>query len=199
MQLLKVLTLETHHLERLPIGGTLVLANHPSLIDIIILISIFNNPDCVIKTALLYNPCTMGILRFAGFIRNEEGLKLIEKAIQSIENGNNLIVFPEGTRTKKIGGLSFKRGASNIAIHGKLTIAPVLIATSVPVLQKGDKWYDVPNTRPVFSITALNTIQVEQIISCDGDLTLKSRNLTRYLEHFFKNELVSNERIRTGN
>lgn len=194
MQLLGVMTLKTEHLERLKSGGRLVLANHPSLIDVVILIALVNNPDGVIKTPLLYNPFTLGLLRFAGFIRNEEGPELIVKSIRSVKTGNNLIVFPEGTRTRDVNALTFKRGASNIAVRGKLNITPILIFTSEPVLQKGVKWYKVPHQKPVFTISVCEEIEIAKVVNCDGDLSIESRALTRYLEDYFRDKLKSHAR-----
>jgi 1-acyl-sn-glycerol-3-phosphate acyltransferase len=179
------MSLETKHLDRLNSGGHLVLANHPSLIDVVILIALVNNPDGVIKAPLLYNPFTLGLLRFAGFIRNEEGPELVIQSINSIKNGNNLIIFPEGTRTKDLQELRFKRGASTIAIRGKINISPILIVTSEPVLRKGAKWYKVPYRKPVFSIVICETIDINNIVNFDGDLSIESRSLTRYLEDYF--------------
>jgi 1-acyl-sn-glycerol-3-phosphate acyltransferase len=166
-----------------------VLANHPSLIDVVILIALINNPDGVIKAPLLYNPFTLGLLRFAGFIRNEEGPELVIQSIRSIKNGNNLILFPEGTRTKNLQELRFKRGASNIAIRGKINISPILIITSEPVLKKGTKWYKVPYRKPVFSIEVCETIRIADLVNLEGDLSIESRSLTRYLEDYFQRKL----------
>ena len=51
--------------------GTLVLANHPTLIDVVIMISLMPKADCVVKAALWESPFLGGVVRAAGYISND--------------------------------------------------------------------------------------------------------------------------------
>ncbi len=96
---LGIFSYETHGLEKLNRRGLLVLANHPSLIDVVFLISFTARADCVVKAALAANPFTRGPVLAAGFICNNGGPAMVEDSVASLRAGNNLIIFPEGTRT----------------------------------------------------------------------------------------------------
>ena len=189
MQFLGVIELRVKGLSRLKSGGSLVLANHPSLIDAVILISLIENPNGIIKSSLLNNPSMFGLAKISGLLCNVEGPELIRKSIESIKSGDNLLIFPEGTRTPALNKISFKRGAAYIAIRGRLNLTPILIFTSEPVLRKGYSWYEVPSKKPIFDITVMDEINLASIVDVDGDLIIESEMLTEYLEELYVHEL----------
>jgi 1-acyl-sn-glycerol-3-phosphate acyltransferase len=196
MQALCVLELRVEGQSLFKQHGMFVLANHPTLIDVVILIALIDNPDCIIKRSLLVNPFTLGLLKFAGFIENSEGPKLVVESINSMNDGNNLIIFPEGTRTKEPEKLDFKRGASNIALRGSRNITPVLILCSTPLLRKGDKWYRVPHQRPIIRVVVRRELDIACLVDESLEPALQSRLLTRQLENYFQMELVKHEPVR---
>jgi 1-acyl-sn-glycerol-3-phosphate acyltransferase len=53
-----VLTYEFHGAERLGRPGQMILANHPSLIDVCFLIAFTPQVTCIVKSALWRNPVT---------------------------------------------------------------------------------------------------------------------------------------------
>ncbi|MBL8508317.1 MAG: 1-acyl-sn-glycerol-3-phosphate acyltransferase, partial [Chitinimonas sp.] len=103
MRVLGILRYEIVGAERLRRPGLLILANHPTLIDVVFLISLVPNADCVVKAALARNPFTRGPVRATGYICNDSGAGLVEDCVASVHAGNNLIIFPEGTRTPVAG------------------------------------------------------------------------------------------------
>ena len=98
MHRLGVLSYELHGLERLDRRGLLVLANHPTLIDVVFLVSLIPQADCVVKARLLANPFTRGPVKATGYICNHSGAGLVEDCIRTVHSGRNLVIFPEGTR-----------------------------------------------------------------------------------------------------
>ena len=112
--------------------GQLILANHPSLIDTVFLLAHVRNATCIVKTALWDNVFTSGPVRAASYIQNRAGLKLIDECIEVLKRGDNLIVFPEGSRTPCTGLRRFKRGAANIAVRGGIPVIPVVISCDPP-------------------------------------------------------------------
>jgi 1-acyl-sn-glycerol-3-phosphate acyltransferase len=189
MQFLGVMEFKVENLNLAKSGGRIILSNHPSLIDAIILGSFIEKPNGIIKSSLLNNPCMFGVAKLSGLLRNVEGTELIRKSIESVTNGDNLLIFPEGTRTKDLSRVEFKRGAAYIAIKGGINITPVFIYTSEPVLRKGYSWYKVPSKKPVFTISVMEEINVSSIVDLDGDLILGAEVLTRYLEELYINRL----------
>lgn len=189
IQFLGVMELQTKNLDRLIAKGHLVLSNHPSLIDAVILIAIIDNPNGIIKSSLFNNPSMYGLAKIAGLMRNVEGPELIRKSIKSISSGENLIIFPEGTRTKVLGQVTFKKGPAYIAIKGGFKITPILIVASEPVLRKDHSWYMVPSKKPVFTVSVLDEVDVVAKASPRGDLLTQAAELTKNLEEFFTYEL----------
>ena len=194
MQVLGLMNLQVKNIDRLKTGGHLVLANHPSLIDAVILIALIENPNGIIKSKLFNNPSMYGLAKIAGLMRNVEGPELIRKAIESISSGDNLIIFPEGTRTKVLGEVAFKQGAAYIAIKGGFNKAPVLIVTSEPVLRKDHSWYKVPFKKPLFIVSVMEEIKVGAVVGMGSDLILASEELTEYLKEYYLHELREYER-----
>ena len=128
MRAMGVFRYEIKGLERLERRGLLILANHPTLIDIVFLMAFVKRADCIIKSALWRNPFTHCTVRAAAYIRNDDdGTRLVEDCVAAIRNGNNLIIFPEGTRTSGDGSITLKRGAANIAVRARRNVTPVLI------------------------------------------------------------------------
>lgn len=110
--------------------STVIVANHPSLIDIVILISAVPHPDCIVAGRLFNNfwlRKIVGPLFVSSFANPEE---LLERCQKSLHDGNNMIIFPEGTRTRpETLGKPLKRGAAQIALRAGADILPIHIRT----------------------------------------------------------------------
>lgn len=184
-----VLTLSVRGRERLRGRGRFILANHPSLIDVVILMSLVAQPDCIVKSQLWRNPFTWGAVRIAGFIDNHTGPELVAAAVASLAAGNNLIVFPEGTRTRPGTPLRFMRGAANIAARGRVDITPVIFTVSEPTLTKGYPWYRVPRRRPRFGVYVLPEVEIGPLLASEPAHAHQARWLTEWLEEFFTMEM----------
>lgn len=190
MRRLGVLSYELHGLERLDRRGLLVLANHPTLIDVVFLVSLIPQADCIVKSRLLANPFTRGPVKATGYVCNDSGAGLVEDCIRTVKSGRNLVVFPEGTRSPRGQALGpLQRGAANIAVRGRIDVTPVLVTCQPRTLGKGEKWYRVPSRRFHVRIEVLPDIPVAPFLGEDAAEALAARRLTESLEHFFKTEL----------
>lgn len=184
MRLLGVLRYEISGLEKLERGGLLILANHPTLIDTVFLMAFVRNADCIVKGALWDNPFTGGPVRAAGYIRNDGGAALVDECIASLARGNNLIVFPEGTRTPGNGVISMKRGAANIAVRGARDMTPVLIRCEPLTLGKGEKWWRVPPRRVLIRIDVQDDLAIQDFTGGASEV-IAARRLTDFLQNYF--------------
>lgn len=167
----------------------LVVANHPSLIDVVFLIGLFPRIDCVVKSAMWSNLFTAATVRSAGYIRNDSPDILMEQCISRLKEGRNLILFPEGTRSEPSKKLAFKRGAATIAMRADAKVVPVKITCNPSTLTKGEKWYQVPATRPLFSLTILEPITASSYKEQASGEKTASQKLTQDLRDLLSNDL----------
>lgn len=166
--------------EQLKQPGQLVIANHPTLLDVVFLLSQMPAANCIVKAELWRNPFTAGPVRLAGYLRNDA--VLIEQAAAKINGGQTLIIFPEGTRTRPGQAMKFKRGFANIAQLAKCKVTPVIIDCSPPTLQKYQKWYQIPERPPKFTFTVLAPINVGERSDFNRPKTIQVRHLTRLFQ-----------------
>lgn len=141
--------------------GRVVVANHPSLIDIVLLISIVPNSVCIVKGSLANNFFIKHIIRKIYIVNNFDPSVVLNDAVKAINKGYNFIIFPEGTRTPLENTnheLKLHRGFAQASLRAKAPILPIKIFNSPRVLTKSQKWYKVGSKRTNFIITILNEI-----------------------------------------
>ncbi|MBZ4333085.1 1-acyl-sn-glycerol-3-phosphate acyltransferase [Corallococcus interemptor] len=185
MRALGVLRYELQGVEKLARSGLLILANHPSLIDVVFLISLVPNADCVVKASLANNPFTRGPIRATRYLCNDSGPGLIQDCIASVKAGNNLIIFPEGSRTPLDGNMQLQRGAANIAVRGPCDITPVIIRCEPRGLTKGMPWWKVPSKPMHYVIRVEDDIPVSAQDAEAGEAAKAARQLTTRLHDHF--------------
>ncbi|WP_313347474.1 lysophospholipid acyltransferase family protein [Stenotrophomonas sp.] len=189
MQRLGVMTYEIRGRERLQRNGLLILANHPTLIDVVLLIAQLPNADCVVKQAVARNPFMRGPVRAAGYVANSDGAGLIDDCIAAVRAGGTLVIFPEGTRTVPGQPPRLQRGAANIAVRGQFDITPVRITCTPPTLTKGQKWYRVPSRRFHVQLEVGEDLPIAPFLTGADDTprgdALAARRVTDHLAHYF--------------
>lgn len=125
-------------------GGRVIVANHPGLTDITLLLARVPEAVCIFKPAIRRNPVLGAAARRAGYVASE-GHEVIRRAAEKVAAGQAVIVFPEGTRTPPgVTLLRFKPGFVLIARRSGVPIQLVRIACSRPVLAKGRAWWKLP-------------------------------------------------------
>jgi 1-acyl-sn-glycerol-3-phosphate acyltransferase len=191
MRLLGVLSYQLEGLEKLQ-GARLVLSNHPSLLDVVFLISLMPNANCVVKGKLIRNFFTRVPIKAAGYIINEEVGDVIDAVKRVIDDGQTLIIFPEGTRTTPDESIRFKRGAANIAIRTGSDITPVLIYCSPTTLTSSGHWYQVPGQRMHFRILVRDRLEIDLYLKNSAP-SRESRKLNMDLIDYFSRELEAHE------
>ena len=168
--------------------GHIVIANHPSLIDVVLLLAVNKKLCCFVKSAVWDNFFTGAVVKLAGFIPNHAE-QVVPMASAKLKAGENILIFPEGTRTKDDNIIRFKRGAANMAVAVNAPIMPVLINCYPRALKKGDKWYDIPAGGPAFSLTSGRLIALSECIDVTLPKPRQYRQLTQFLQHYYENWL----------
>ena len=194
METVGIMRLEVIGGERLKnCRNTLVLANHPTLIDVVALISLMPEASCVVKRALWQNPFLGGVVRAADYVSNAEPESLIEDCANDLAAGNPLIIFPEGTRSAPGQPLHFLRGAAYVALKSGMPILPVLIDCSPTTLTKRERWYHIPQRRFRLRIDVRAPLDAGRWIDREAPPTIAARQLTQALETYFTQELERDE------
>ena len=172
--------------ERLQRRGLLVLANHPTLIDVVALIARTPNADCVVRAGLGDNPFTWGPVRACNYLRNDRGSGVLEGFHASLGAGSNLVIFPEGTRSLPGRALQLQRGAAQLALRTGVAITPVRIRCEPLGLSKGWPWWKTHDRPLQLSLEVGEDIAMTPFLEgAHGEFPLAARRLTGYLKDYF--------------
>lgn len=151
LELSGIVKCDLAELDRLADQGPLIIApNHPSLIDVVLVVSRLPNVVCIIKASLWDQVIFGGSARLAGYIRNISGAKLVHNASRDLAAGSHLLVFPEGTRTIGDTLQPFKGGFALISKTARAPVQTVLIEINHPFLSKGRPLLEKPEFPLVF-------------------------------------------------
>lgn len=183
----RVLDFRIEGAERLGQPGQIIIANHPSLIDVIFLISQIRDTNCVVKASLCSNPCMRGAVSAAQYISNNGSPEMLEQAAAVLREGQTLVMFPEGTRTTPGLAPRFHRGAAAIALRGARLITPVFISVTPTTLTKAEPWYRIPDRRVVVLLRVGDDIDPSSFN--DAPAPIASRRLNQHLHQLFLEEL----------
>jgi 1-acyl-sn-glycerol-3-phosphate acyltransferase len=105
----------------------IVVANHPSLLDAVILLSHLPHATCVMKASLRGNLLFGPMARLSGYISNENPMKLIKDACDELAAGAHVVIFPEGTRTQTFPVNTFSQTTALIASRSGLPIQTLFL------------------------------------------------------------------------
>ena len=133
-------------------GGVLI-ANHPSLIDVVMMIARMPRANCIVKKSLWNNPFMGVLVRACGFIPNDGRPEMLEECRQAVAQGEVIIIYPEGSRTSNTKAMTLTRGAANIAIMADLPVLMLTIQRTTPFLTKEVHWHHLPSVAPGFLLS----------------------------------------------
>lgn len=130
-------------MENLPEGNCLVVSNHQSNADFLILMANLNKHMGFIAKKEILKLHIVGTWMKAMhcvFIDREdirESLKAINKGIENLEKGYSMVIFPEGTRSKNHNLGEFKKGSMKMATKATVPIVPVVLDNTFKVFEEG--------------------------------------------------------------
>ena len=171
------------------IRSKVVIANHPSLFDVVILFSLVPNADCIVKGELIQNKFLSLIIKNLYIPNNIPFDKQLEHAKKSMEDGNNLIIFPEGTRSKPGEPWEFKKGAARFALYSKNDVIPIFFGGNEKIgLRKHDKLLQYhPTECYQYNLKVLAPISVSEYENMP--MTKSATKLTHKMKEILEKEL----------
>ncbi|MCL2243190.1 MAG: 1-acyl-sn-glycerol-3-phosphate acyltransferase [Treponema sp.] len=145
------------------LSSKIIVANHPSLLDVVMLLSLIPNADCIVNAYLKRNVLT-GIVLQLYILGSRDLDDILNSCTESLNQGNCLIIFPEGTRTPRGGRNILKKGAARIALTSGCGIIPIHIGgTDKFGLGKKDPITGFnPQERYIYRLTMLPEIRAEK-------------------------------------
>ncbi len=194
MKVLGVLEYEIQGKENMrDLSGTLIIANHPSLIDVVFLVAFFPQAECVVKQAVIRNVFMRNTVTAANYISNSDPHELLTVCIERLKAGANLVLFPEGTRTDPGQALQFMSGAAAIALRADAEILPIIIRCVPPTLRKREPWYHVPPRRPRWRFEVLRAVPSSSLAPAATDDRQAVRELSKALVSLYNDKLDRTE------
>ncbi len=141
--------------------GLIIAANHPCLFDAVLMVSQMPQAVCLMKGVLARNVIFSGTSQLAGYINNKSSLGLVHKCRERLNEGANLLVFPEGTRT--VGGKlqPFKMGFALVAVLTQSPVQTVIITAESNHLGKGQPLLKKPSFPLRYSLRLGQRLQPE--------------------------------------
>ncbi len=135
--------------------GMIIAPNHPSLLDVVLLYGLLPGASCVVRSGLGHS--WVGAIINLLYIKNDDvPEEMLDAVKECIDMGDNVIIFPEGTRTKDAKHLEIKRGVSYLACETNTPVLPVsILGNDKRGLRKHDPiWQVNPDGRWHYQIEA---------------------------------------------
>ena len=137
---------DIHGLENIPDGHCVVVANHASYVDGMLLKGYLPPRfSFVVKGEMRNIPIVHFVLRRAGskFVERFEAAgsaRDARKIVKAAQGGDSLAFFPEGTFQREPGVARFRAGAFVSAIRGEMPVVPIAISRTREMLPSGRHW-----------------------------------------------------------
>jgi len=143
--------------------GSIIAANHPSLFDAILMVSILPDVRCIMNSRLLRDPVMSGAPKLCGYIRNDTRFSMVRDSCRTLSSGENLLVFPEGTRSTGNPIGPFRHGYALAATRCSAPIRTVLIECDSDYLGRGFSFFYPTEECPIrFRVTAGPIFRAEE-------------------------------------
>lgn len=140
---LRLAQVEYQHVR--PVSSGLVVANHPSLIDVLWIVAAMPQVCCVLKSDVERNWLMRPLARDLGYLSNRDPEHLLAEGALRLAAGEVLLIFPEATRTLPGKLPDFRLGAAELLLRSGAPVHPLVIHTSQRYLSKAEPWYRFPD------------------------------------------------------
>lgn len=163
------------------IKGKIVVASHPSFIDIILLIGNMQPSVCLAKKSILKNPIMRNIVKSLYIINDIDPEEFKKSATEALKEGYNIVIFPTGTRTLPDEKIKIHKGAAQISIASRVDIVPVKIETDYPFLIKNHFPLDANDKTINYTLTVLPEIKLSNFKQNLSEIKLRN-HISEYIK-----------------
>jgi len=141
-------------------------ANHRSQLDGPFVMARLRNTGVIMKSLYMRNPMFSLLVKHSNFISvNPSSLDSLSVAMlrckEMIARGENLLVFPEGSRSRSARILQFKDIAFRLSIEANVPVVPVIVHTDYPLMAKMPDSY-FPPEKMKLTVRALGELYAEK-------------------------------------
>jgi 1-acyl-sn-glycerol-3-phosphate acyltransferase len=169
----------------LPDGACILIANHPTFLDVTAIIARHDNVCCLVKRSLMDGFWFGPLLRDAGYISSSGGggfsqLSILREAGGRLRDGQRVLIFPEGTRSPETGLGAFQRGAFWLTDQADVPLVPLVLRCRPGALGRGTPFVTHPLRCPVL------TVEVRPTWVPD----VHGSGLREEVEHWYQRELT---------
>ncbi len=163
------------------IKNSIIVSTHPSYIDVLVLMSIIPNTTCFVAEKILRNPFFKGMADLL-FISDSKNIDEWEKtAVDILNSGFNVLIFPMGERHKKNEKPKIRKGAALLAQKSKKNTAMIQIDTSYDFLSKNTPIHKIKSEPVIYNLSFLGEIKTEELLNkYSDDITFK-REFTKII------------------
>ena len=162
------------------IKSTVVVCNHLSFLDPLLMVALVPRLITIVRPDFFRVPIFGWLLRGAGFLAPElfsEGQPWIDRVARHLRQGGNLLIFPEGTRSRDGQLAPFKKGAFYLAKHLSAPVLVLRTAGTNHIFAPGRLTIDV-DAKLAIEVRQLALISAEQAaLSTTHELTAQARAL----------------------
>lgn len=190
-RIVRVLTVDASGLAGLEAAGPcIVVANHPTLIDVVLLGARLPQMDCVVNAGWTsQSPFLARAIELAGYVKNDAGQAAVDDCAARLRRGRTLLIFPEGTRSPAAGLGKFQRGAAHIALASGAPVVAVSIHGEPRVFGSGSVWHQVPDRGSRFELRIAGRLDPADYLSGGAGLPIAARRMTEDLRRILLEEL----------
>jgi 1-acyl-sn-glycerol-3-phosphate acyltransferase len=161
--------------------GSIVVANHPSILDALCFFWKMPGIGCVVGMNPWGNPLLSRMARRGDFVPRDPALRMLKEVRQRLWRGENILIFPEGTRTTRGALNPFHEGAALMATKSGAPIRTVFIECNSLFLGKGYSFFDRTSGPIVFRFSTGEVLQ--------SRLGESARDLSKRLESCYRDRL----------
>jgi 1-acyl-sn-glycerol-3-phosphate acyltransferase len=174
-------------------GPGLVIANHPTLLDVVVLISRLPQADCIVKKDLWNNLFLRKMVAAAGYIPNDDGPSLVSAALERVRKGRKVVIFPEGTRSHPERLRPFNHGFAHIAVRAPCLLWPVVMTCHPSALTKGRSVFNVPATRARLTASIREPLNPTDYYDGADSAPIAVRKVAAAVRRYFDEKVVQDE------